>query len=403
MTQIQDEMITTLLTSTSDLPEVDFIDGLTHSIVYEQMVQQFKDKYYEIRGVVPEIEAGSDVDICLHVMSQNVYQALAYLDSAAKMNLLKYSMEGYLDNLGALRSVARVEASPSLCIIRFTLNDTYDFDVEIPLGTGIKTQEREWIWYTDESIIIKAGELYGEVQATCDTVGELTNNIAIGEINTLVQNVSYVSHAENITDTGAGADIQGDDVFRERIFLRPTSYSVAGPEDAYKYWTLTYSAAIDHCIVMTHDHNYTESFRPEPGEVYIFVSLSDDSEPTEDFLLGLEEFLDDDTKRPLTDWVHARALQKEKFDIDFTYFYIENTTYTAENIQDVVQDAVERYIEWQTGQLGRDINPQKLISFLLQTDVIKRVDVRKPEYKIVEQIPQAVGEINMENGGVEIE
>lgn len=403
MTQIQDEMITTLLTSTSDLPEVDFIDGLTHSIVYEQMVQQFKDKYYEIRGVVPEIEAGSDVDICLHVMSQNVYQALAYLDSAAKMNLLKYSMEGYLDNLGALRSVARVEASPSLCIIRFTLNDIYDFDVEIPLGTGIKTQEREWIWYTDESIIIKAGELYGEVQATCDTVGELTNNIAIGEINTLVQNVPYVSHAENITDTGAGADIQGDDVFRERIFLRPTSYSVAGPEDAYQYWTLTYSAAIDHCIVMTHDHNYTESFRPEPGEVYIFVSLSDDSEPTEDFLLGLEEFLDDDTKRPLTDWVHARALQKEKFDIDFTYFYIENTTYTAENIQDVVQDAVERYIEWQTGQLGRDINPQKLISFLLQTDVIKRVDVRKPEYKIVEQIPQAVGEINMENGGVEIE
>lgn len=403
MTQIQDEMITTLLTSTSDLPEVDFIDGLTHSIVYEEMVQQFKNKYYEIRGVMPEIEVGSDVDICLHVMSQNVYQALAYLDSAAKMNLLKYSMEGYLDNLGALRSVTRVEASPSVCIIRFTLSDTYNFDVEIPAGTGIKAGEQEWIWYTDESIVVKSGEMYAEVQATCGTVGKITNDVAIGQINTLVQNIPYVSHAENITDTGAGADIQGDDVFRERIFLRPTSYSVAGPEDAYKYWTLTYSATIDHCVIMTHDHNYTETFRPEPGEVYIYVSLSDNSEPTEDFLLGLEEFLDDDTKRPLTDWVHVRALQKETFDIDFTYFCLENSSYTTEYIPNIVQNAVNQYVEWQTEQLGRDINPQKLISFLLQTDVIKRVEVRKPEYKVVEQIPQAAGEIYMENGGVEVE
>lgn len=403
MTQTQDEMITTLLTSTSDLPEVDFIDGLTHSVVYEEMVQQFKNKYYEIRGVIPDIESGSDVDICLHVMSQNVYQALAYLDQAAKMNLLKYSMEGYLDNLGALRGVTRVEASPSICIIRFTLNEAQNFDVEIPSGTGIKTENQEWIWYTDESIKIPSGELYGEVQAICSTVGKQTNDISIGQINTLVNNIAYVSHAENITDTGAGADIQNDDVFRERIYLRPTSYSVAGPEDAYKYWTLSYSAAIDHCIVMTHDHNYTETFRPEPGEVYIYVSLTDESEPTEDFLNGLKDFLDDDTKRPLTDWVHVRALQKEIFDIDFTYYYLENSAYTTEYIPNIVQDAVDQYVEWQTEQLGRDINPQKLISFLLQTDVVKRVEVRKPEYKVVEQIPQAVGEIHMENGGVEVE
>ena len=38
-----------------------------------------------------------------------------------------------------------------------------------------------------------------------------------------------------------------------------------------------------------------------------------------------------------------------------------------------------QYIAWQSGKLGRDVNPSKLISLLMQTG-IKRVDVRSPVF-----------------------
>ena len=42
--------------------------------------------------------------------------------------------------------------------------------------------------------------------------------------------------------------------------------------------------------------------------------------------------------------------------------------------------AVQEYINWQCAKLGRDINPSKLISLLMQTGV-KRVEVTSPSYQ----------------------
>ncbi len=79
-----------------------------------------------------------------------------------------------------------------------------------------------------------------------------------------------------------------------------------------------------------------------------------------------------------------------------------------------------KYIVWQHGKLGRDINPSKLISLLMQTGV-KRVDLTSPafvhlqdgnqtlnadmSYDPAEAVPQVarVMTVKIQNGGYEDE
>ena len=72
-------------------------------------------------------------------------------------------------------------------------------------------------------------------------------------------------------------------------------------------------------------------------------------------------------------------------------------------IEEDTRAAVEEYIQWQTGKMGRDINPSYMIKLIMAAGV-KRVDVRKPVFRVVEGTH--VARINREsiivlNGGVE--
>ena len=67
--------------------------------------------------------------------------------------------------------------------------------------------------------------------------------------------------------------------------------------------------------------------------------------------------------------------------------------------------AVESYIKWQTGKMGRDINPSYLTQLIMAAGV-KRVEVRKPTFQVVEgtQVARINREtMNVLNGGVENE
>lgn len=66
---------------------------------------------------------------------------------------------------------------------------------------------------------------------------------------------------------------------------------------------------------------------------------------------------------------------------------------------------MEEYIKWQTGKMGRDINPSYLTQLIMAAGV-KRVEVRKPTFQVVEgtQVARINREtMNVLNGGVENE
>ena len=75
-----------------------------------------------------------------------------------------------------------------------------------------------------------------------------------------------------------------------------------------------------------------------------------------------------------------------------------------------MRDKVEQYKAWQCAKLGRDINPSRLISMLMETG-IKRVDVAEPAFTSLKdgsgtdapQLARLAGPPAIINGGYEDE
>lgn len=98
----------------------------------------------------------------------------------------------------------------------------------------------------------------------------------------------------------------------------------------------------------------------------------------------MEKHLQQRSKRPLTDNVQVAAPDVVTYNTDFTYYINTSDTGSAIQIQEQVAQAVKDYQLWQSTGIGRDINPDELLSFLKKAGV-KRADIREPVFKILSE------------------
>lgn len=152
----------------------------------------------------------------------------------------------------------------------------------------------------------------------------------------------YVDRSENLTETAGGTDREDDDALAERVYLAPQGYSVAGPEGAYRFWVRSYSQLVQDCFVTSES----------PGEVDIYVLLEDGELPGEEFISGLQDFLDDETRRPLTDHVVVKAPQTVEYTIEGTYYISRDRQEMAAVIQKQVEAARDEFIRWQKSAIA---------------------------------------------------
>lgn len=218
------------------------------------------------------------------------------------------------------------------------------------------------------------------------------NGYVPGMLRTMVDPVAYVDNVENIVETEGGADRESDENLAERIYLAPSSWSVAGPDDAYKYWVKTYDVAITDVRV----------FSPEPGIVEIYFLLQDGELPDQAIIDGVESFLRQEDVRPLTDLVMVKQPEERHYQIDATYYINESDRNRAAVIVKQVDAAALEYIKWQRQKIGRDINPDELRKVMVMAGA-KRVQVRSPTFEKIPRNCVAVldGEAQVIYGGVE--
>ena len=188
------------------------------------------------------------------------------------------------------------------------------------------------------------------------------------------------------------------------------AYSCAGARGAYIYWAMQVSTEIADVIANS----------PTPGIVKVYVLMKGGTLAGEEIKGKVLAACSADEVRPLTDWVSVEDAEIVPYDIDLTYYVHQHASQSGAAIAAAVQRAVEEYIAWQSAKLGRDINPSKLTSLLMQTG-IKRVDIRSPVFTslrdgnlalsadmsydaslAVPQLAQAGG-VNIMNGGYEDE
>ncbi len=353
-----------------NLPDVSFIDDMQLEDVQMQMVRDYQDRYKAITGKDVVLDRADPMSLILYALSIQVYQALLYVDKTGKQDLLKYSYGAYLDNLAAMKGIAREQAKPSRAMIRFTLSGIRPSTVEIPEGTRVTNGE---VYFQTESHAeIPSGESSVDVAAECMTSGVAGNNLEVGEINILVDPVPYVAKVANTEPTTGGADIEDDDTLKDRIYIAPSKYSVAGPEESYRYWVKTYNSNISDVLIYSDD----------PVDVVIEFIMNDGELPSESMLLGVQKFLSDEQIRPLTDRVTVKAPETVEYKVNVKYFVNQSDLKKVDTIKTAVNAAVDDYIQWQRSKIGRDINPSQLIQQMVSAGA-KRVEVALPVFQVI--------------------
>lgn len=371
-------------------PEISFIENMTLENMKEQMLSDFCEKYEEITGKTINLGKADPVRLILYASALQLYQGMQYIDNAAKQSFLKYSYGDFLDNLGALKGIVRNPGVPADTVIRFTLSEVRETIVSIPAGTRV-TPGGNLFFYTKEESTIPAGDMSTDVAAVCTEIGTVGNDYDVGSIRVLVDKLPYIAEVKNIRKSENGTEVETDENLAERIYLAPSKYSVAGPDDAYKYWVKTYSPFVADVKVTS----------PVPGTVDIRFIINDGEIPSQEMIEEVEQYLREGERRPLTDLVVVSAPEAFEYRVNLKYWINETDKIKEAAIQKNVEEAVDGFIYWQKKQIGRDINPS-MLNYLVMQAGAKRTEITEPVYTVVGDTGIALAvERNAIYGGIE--
>lgn len=313
---------------------------------------------------------GDPVRLFLESIASIIVNQRSIIDFAAKQNLLSYVSDDFVDYLAEFVGVTRLPAQAAITTIRFTLSSPQGSVYTIPSGTLITNGTLQFA--TSEDLNIAIGATTGDVSAECTATGTVGNNLLPGQLKTLVQPLAYVQSAQNITTSAGGSEVEGVESLVDRIRLAPSSFSVAGPKDAYVYWALTANGSIIDVAVTN----------PSPGVVDVRILLTGGEIPLQEVLDQVEEVLSADDIRPITDNVQVAAPTAVSYDIDVDYWISSDDAVRATTIQDDVDTAIQEYIVWQKTKIGRDINPDELLARIKAAGA-KRATITSPSFTTI--------------------
>lgn len=375
-----------MTTKVREYPDIHFVDTDTNTVV-NALIQSYEA--FTGRTLYPADPAR----LFILWVADIIIQERVNIDFSARQNVPRYAEGEYLDSLAELfKDAYRLEPEKAKTTLRFTLSIPLEVATIVPAGTRV-TVDGEIIFQTLQALTIPAGDLFGDVEAECQTAGEIGNGFVPGQITQLIDIFPYFGSVENVSESDGGADEESDAAFYERMRESVETFSTAGPLGAYEYYAKSASALIVD----------VKATSPEPGEVDVRVLLSGGQLPGEEILKEVLDILNADKVRPLTDHVTVAAPETVPYDIDFTYWTQEGGAISDDKVAENIAAAVRAFKEWQGAKMGRDVNPSYLISLLMQAGA-KRVKVRSPVDTVVPDNAVAViGETAVVNGGAENE
>lgn len=371
------------------MTDIDFIETDVETILTE-MISEYESVYQKSTGESKTLADGDPIRILLYANAARIYSIMQSINNAAKQNLLKYATGDYLDQLGARVEVVRNEAEAATATVRFKLSAAQESAVGIPSGTRVAAGEVYFETTEYKEIPVESTSI--DIVVTCMETGTIGNGFTVGQINTLVDPIQYLDSVANIDTSSGGAEEEDDDSLRERIYLRPESFSVAGPSGAYEYFIKEFNSSIADVKVMS----------LAAGTVNIYFILSDGTTP-ESMITELTEYLTAESIRPLTDNVVVAAPEQVTYNIDLTYYIKSSDSDTAGSIQNAVKNAIETYKAWQHGKIGRDIDPGYL-DYLIRAAGAKRAVITSPTFTVLSDTQVATeGTVTATYGGLEDE
>lgn len=292
------------------------------------------------------------------------------IDFTGKMNLLAFAADNYLEHLGVKKNVSRLEPRAAETVVRFECKPVESFT--IPSGTRMSVANLEFASTEDYLVTMDMTSI--DIPMTCTETGEIGNGYLPNQITNIVDNdnLPWVTKAYNITKTDGGLDWEDDDPYANRIKQSNAQYSTAGPEDAYKY----------HAMSVSSDIVDVEVYSPSVGVIAIVPLLANGELPTAAILSAIEEKLNDRTIRPITDFVRTELPEIVHYDIQLDFYIPRSKSSVETTIKAQINAAIDEFIIWQKGKLGRGIDASELVSRVKEAGGV-RVTASSPSQFIV--------------------
>lgn len=365
-------------------------DKEIHNLIVESVEKELDETLYQ----------GDERKLFLEAIHAVVVPFLTRLNELFNQRFAQYAKGKILDEHGLNENCERLAATKAHTTVRFALGSAVAFNVVIPQGTRV-TADNEKYFETDSVAVIYAGNEYVDVSVVAVEGGSAYNGYTTGQINKLVDKVEYIATVSNLDATVGGDDGEpypevdgglGDSHYYERIKLAKSAKSTAGSENMYVYYAKSADASIEDVYPVADQ---------EAGTIELVVSCKDGAIPTKEVLDKVLEVCSAKDVRPLGDKLVVTGVAQKTYDIELVYYTTEAEESDVVNEVEGVGGAIERFNTWQSSEIGKTINPDRLRAEILKSDTkpigADYVEIVKPTYTVLQpnQVAKWSGVMNV--------
>lgn len=220
-------------------------------------------------GVDEPLYPGDERRITGETFAQVIVAVYNTVNDACRQKLLRYARGPVLDALGENRDTYRLTPTKATVTLRFGVEEPEAGNIIIPAGIRV-TGDFEHYFVTISTAVLSAGALYVDVEAEAENGGAEYNDIAPGELDTIVDvsDVAMIDYVNNIGITEGGGDEESDEAFRERIRAAENRLSTAGTAKAYKYWALSSNPLVSDAVVESEKERVSRTLKVYAGHAF---------------------------------------------------------------------------------------------------------------------------------------
>jgi phage-related baseplate assembly protein len=322
------------------------LPDVVQTLSYDEILEQNLDI---VKSLLPDYKPaeGDNVMLVLRVFSYRELNLRALFNSLAKAFFLSTASGSDLDNLAeTLYGLYRLPGAKPYANMEFSLTAILPYDMLIP--TGFELVDETGIHFAKllNDVVIKAGET-----SAVGTI-ELQEYVASSSVKTEIQ-VSPLPYLQvkQLTPFANGSNPESDEDFKERIRLSFANKSTAGSTMTYKAFTFQADERVEDVRVLS----------PNAGivDVVYYSSVADDLMQER-----IENTLNADEVRPLTDLVQVKKANEITFDVEG-----EIVIESGVDASSVYVEAINS-LKTLTFNIGEDVSLAKIIYFLMVDGVI---------------------------------
>ena len=220
-------------------------------------------------GVREPLYPGDERRIFGESLAQVIVSVYNSVNDACRQKMLRYARSSVLDALGENRDTPRLNPTYATTTLRFGITEPMASNIIIPAGLRV-TGDFVHYFLTDATVVLYAGALTVDVEATAEKGGAEYNDMAIGELSQIVDlsDVAMIDYVTNTEPTGGGGDQETDEAYRERIREAENRLSTAGPEKAYRYWALSSSPIVTDAVVESETERISRTLKTYAGHAF---------------------------------------------------------------------------------------------------------------------------------------